>query len=423
MAQSPIQTAIQQICQEKNLTEESVISTIESALAAAYRKDFGNKMQNIVTEFDPETGNVRVFDVKTVVEDVPEEELAEAQEADEEKEDIKAGKIVDGAFVADEDEEEKKKFNPRTEIQISEAKEIDKKYKLGDEVITPLEVTGEFGRMAAQTAKQVIIQKLREKERENIFEEYKVLEHQVVNGTVQRREGNNFLIDLGKATGVMPMEEAVRRERYNTGTRMKFYIKSVEMTSRGPQILMSRVSSEIVKKIFEIEIPEIANSVIDIKSLAREAGERSKVAIHTDDDSIDPIGSCVGQKGSRIQTIISELNGEKVDIILWDEDPVKFITNALSPAKIISVELKETKNEKTAIVMVADDQLSLAIGRGGQNVRLASKLTGWKLDIVSDTGKKINEEQITEIKKKPTEKEVVSEIKEEGSEEEATEEK
>jgi N utilization substance protein A len=382
MSQSPIQAAIAHICQEKNLSEESVLRTIELALAAAYRKDFGNKLQNIVTEFDPITGAVKAFDIKTVVEDVPEELLEAATE----------GEIVgqaasftagDGAYTSDSDETIRK-FNPRTEIQIKDAHLINKKYEVGQEIVTPLEVPGEFGRMAAQTAKQVIIQKIREEERQNIFEEYKTSEYQVITGTVSRREGRNVLVDLGHATAIIPPEEQIEREHYTIGNRMKFYLKTVEQTTRGPQLVVSRAHTDIVKKIFELEIPEIASKAIEIKSLAREAGNRSKVAIASNDESIDPIGSCVGQRGSRIQTIIAELGGEKIDIILWDADPIKFITNALSPAKIEGVELREDTPEKVAVVTVNDDQLSLAIGRAGQNVRLASKLTGWKVDIVSN---------------------------------------
>ncbi|HNP74941.1 MAG TPA: transcription termination factor NusA [bacterium] len=385
MSQSAIQAAIQQICQEKNLSEESVLTTIELALAAAFRKDFGNKLQNIVTEFDIKAGLVKVFDVKTVVEDLPEDyeeqllaEKAKREEAGLVEEDVQA-------FVSEDDEVEEgfRKFNPKTEIQLKDAKELDKKYQIGDIIKTELEVPGEFGRMAAQTAKQVIIQKLREQERQNIFEEFKTMEGQVVNGTIQRREGRNVLVDLGRAVAVMPPEEQIERERYNIGNRMKFYLKIVDQTTRGPQLLVSRVSEEIVRRIFESEVPEIATGAIEIKSIAREPGNRSKVAIASNDESIDPVGSCVGQRGSRIQTIISELNGEKIDIILWDENPIQFITNALSPAKVVSVALKESEEEKLAIVTVKDDQLSLAIGRGGQNVRLASRLTGWKLDIIS----------------------------------------
>lgn len=392
MTQSAIQAAIQQICQEKNISEESVLRTIELALAAAFRKDFGNKMQNIITEFDSKTGDVKVFDFKTVVEDMPEAELENIEESPEKK--VKIAQD-EKSFVAEDSEVEIRRFNPKTEIQLKDVKEISSKYKIGDEIITPLEVPGEFGRMAAQTAKQVIIQKIREVERQNIFDEFKALEHQVVNGTIQRREGKNVLVDLGTTTALMPSEEQVTSERYNVGNRMKFYIKSVDQTTRGPQIIVSRSSVEVVKKIFELEIPEITNGTIEIKSIAREAGNRSKVAIMTNDDSIDPIGSCVGQRGGRIQTIISELNGEKVDIILYDESPVKFITNALSPAKVVGVELRDNTAEKSAQVTVKEDQLSLAIGRGGQNVRLASKLTDWKIDIIAST-EKISIEKPTE---------------------------
>jgi transcription termination/antitermination protein NusA len=411
MAQSPIKTAIQQICLEKNLTEEAVLRAIELALAAAYRKDFGNKMQNIIAEFDVNTGGVKVVDVKSVVEDLPEEELEQLNAEVEDE-----ASHTNSAFVVNDDEEGARKFNPRTEIQLTGAKEINKKYKVGDEIVTTLEVPGEFGRMAAQTAKQVIIQKLREVERENVYNEYKELEGQVVNGVIQRREGRNVLVDLERTTAVMPPEEQMMGERYNIGNRMKFYLATVDHTNKGPYLMVSRAHSEIVRKIFETEIPEIANEVIDIKSIAREAGHRSKVAIISNDESIDPIGSCVGQRGARIQTIISELNGEKVDIILWDEDSEVFITNALSPAKVVSVELKENKiksdseekkTEKIATVKVKDDQLSLAIGRAGQNVRLASKLTGWKIDIVSENGEALTKGE----KKEDSDNEVVDEEK------------
>lgn len=389
MSQSAIQAAIQQICQEKNLSEESVVRTIELALAAAYRKDFGNKLQNIVTEFDPKTGETKVFDVKTVVEDQPEEEILEGgAEADFEI----SAKAANESYVMDEDGESIKKFNPRTEIQLKDAILIDSKHKIGDEIITALEIPGDFGRMAAQTAKQVIIQKIREEERQMVFEEYKAYENQVINGTVSRREGRNVLVDLGHAIAIMPPEEQIEKERYSVGNRMKFYLRAVEQTTRGPQLVVSRTHSDVIKKIFELEIPEVNSGLIEIKSIAREPGNRAKVAIRSTDDSIDPIGSCVGQRGSRIQTIIAELNNEKIDIILWDEDPVKFITNALSPAKVLAVELNP--GEKAALVKVKDDQLSLAIGRAGQNVRLASKLTGWKIDIISEVGQKVAEETV-----------------------------
>lgn len=433
MSQSPIQAAIQQICQEKNLDEEVVLRSIEAALAAAYRKDFGNKLQNIITEFDPKTGEVKVFDIKTVVEDLPPEPeydeegnlinaplavtsssasektekkqrkpkeevgsnfaaaFAAAIKAKQEEEEgtTTSEKVpVTKAFIAEEAEgvpaegEEERKFNPKTEIEIKEALLNKPDAKIGDEIVTPLELPGEFGRMAAQTAKQVIIQKLREEERIKVFEEFKSLENTLIIGTVQRREGRNVLVDLGHTTAILPPEEQVERERYNTGNRLKFYLKTVELGMRGSNLVLSRTTTDLVKAIFEEEIPEIASGAIEIKSIAREAGSRTKVAITSHEENIDPIGSCVGQRGSRIQTIISELSGEKVDIILWDENPAKFITNALSPAKIVSVDVDEATH--LAKVTVKEDQLSLAIGRGGQNVRLASRLTGWKIDIISD---------------------------------------
>jgi len=380
MSQSPIQAAIQQICQEKNISEESVLRTIDLALAAAYRKDFGNKLQNIVVNFNVATGEIKVTDVKTVVEDIPEEELTED---DDEVEDqlITAGAA---SYSSDEDGEIMRRFNPRTEIQLKDAKELDAKYEIGDEIITELEVPGEFGRMAAQTAKQVIIQKIREEERRNIFDEYKEQERQVIGGTIQRREGNLVFVDLGHTIAVMPPEEQIERERYAVGNRLKFYLKLVDQTTRGIQLVVSRVHNDIVRRVFESEIPEIANGTIEIKAISRDPGNRSKVAIMTNDENIDPIGSCVGQRGTRIQTIIAELNGEKIDIILWDEDPIKFIINSLSPAKVGAVNLIEKEGEKKAVVTVSEDQLSLAIGKAGQNVRLASRLTGWKIDIISD---------------------------------------
>ncbi len=383
---SDITNAIKQICDEKGLSYDAVITTIESALAAAYRKDYGEKNQNIKVEYNPETNGSKVFDIKTVVEDVPEEELAalEANEVIEvkprgKKEDVK----VEVAPVAEgEIEEEKHRFNPKTEIQISDAKKIDKKHKIGDEIKTELETHDEYGRMAAQTAKQVIIQRLREAERDMVFGEFKDKEHEVITGFVQRREGRVVLVDLGKATGVVPAEEQIRGERYNSGERLKFYVKEVKITPRGPEIVLSRTSEEILKKVFFLEIPEISNGLVEIKGVAREAGSRSKVAVSAQSDNIDPIGSCVGQRGSRIQTIIRELGGEKIDIIEFNEDAEVYIANALAPAKVEDVKL--ITDERQAYITVKDDQLSLAIGKDGQNVRLAAHLTGWKIDIAGD---------------------------------------
>jgi len=387
---SDISNAIKQICEEKGLSYDAVLETVESALAAAYRKDFGEKNQNIKVEFDPETGKSKVYDVKLIVEDLPEEELVEGEE-----------EIVE-EYV--EGEEGEKKFNPKTELQIKDAKLIKKTVKIGDELRIKLEPPASYGRMAAQTAKQVIIQRLREAERDMVFSEFKDKEHEVVGGVVQRREGGVVFVDLGKAIGILLPDEQIHGERYNIGDRVKVYVKEVRLSSKGPEIILSRTSDEILKKVFYLEIPEISNGLIEIKSVAREAGHRSKVAVYTSSDKVDPIGSCVGQRGARIQTIIQELGGEKVDIISYDEDASRFIANALAPAKIVSVEVND--EDRRAVVTVAEDQLSLAIGKGGQNARLAAHLTGWKIDIVTngqsapvaaeEAAEEIDEEEVNE---------------------------
>ncbi|OGY46007.1 MAG: hypothetical protein A3J65_02655 [Candidatus Buchananbacteria bacterium RIFCSPHIGHO2_02_FULL_45_11b] len=428
MDQASIAEAVKQICEEKGIPMEAVIATIEAALAAAYRKDFGEKNQNVKAEFNLDTGQIKVFDVKTVVEDLPPELLEEIKKAEaegekyekrekrekrelklaspeaekrekrelklaspEEEKPAKEAAPAEGEVLP---EEEARRFNPKTEIQITDAKQIDKKYEINDEIKTPLEVPGEFGRMAAQTAKQVIIQKLRETEREAMFEEFKKREGEIMIGTIQRREGALVLVDLGKTTALLPPEEQIRTENYAAGAHLKVYVVSVSASSKGPTIIVSRAHPEIVNKLFALEIPEIQSGVVVIKSIAREAGSRSKIAVWTDQENIDPIGSCIGQRGARIQTIISELKGEKVDIIKYSEDPKEFIANALSPAKITEIKINEA--EKTAVAKVPEDQLSLAIGRSGQNVRLAARLTGWKIDIVSDAGKKIEVEEMGE---------------------------
>lgn len=398
---SPIVQAIKQICEEKHISYESVLETIEAALAAAYRKDFGEKNQNIKAIFDPETGNTRVFDVKTVVEDMelPEEGIEEKPEtfagtvvAKKEKEKLVA--VAEKTAETSEGEEEIK-FNPKTMIMISAAKEIKPDSEIGEEIRTELEIPGAFGRMAAQTAKQVIMQKLREAEREVVFEEYKQKEGQIIIATVQRREARVVLFDIGRATAIMLPEDQIESERYMPGERMKVYVSRVMFTSKGPEIQVSRTHPELIKKLFIIEIPEVASGTVEIKAIAREAGSRSKVAVATSDTNIDPIGSCIGQRGTRIQTIINELGGEKVDVVLWNEDLEMFITNSLSPAKVLSVSLR--KDEGEAVVKVAPDQLSLAIGRAGQNVRLAAKLTGWKINIIEEKPKgEEKEEEATE---------------------------
>ncbi|MFA5092152.1 MAG: transcription termination factor NusA [Candidatus Paceibacterota bacterium] len=460
---SPIYQAIKQISEEKDIPEESVIETIEAALAAAYRKDFGEKDQNVKVNFEPETGDFDVFDVKTVVEDMelPEEEGEEGVEGEvregkevkegkakvekpkkskkteekkkveeekktEEKKKVEeededeafgfglkepakgAGKEISGeagksgsdevipssaeAVAGGEgvpldaaqgqegaEEDEGPKFNPKTDVMISAARETKPDAEIGDEIRTQLGVPSAFGRMAAQTAKQVIIQKIREAERNKLFNEFKDRERELVNATVQRREGRLVLIDLGKITAIMPPDEQVPGERYAPGDRIKVYIVSVELATRGPEIIVSRSHPDIIRKMFALEIPEVAAGTVTIHAVAREAGARSKVAVSSNQENVDPIGSCIGQRGTRIQTVIAELGGEKVDVIQHDEDPAMFITHALSPAKVVEIELDE--DDKVADVLVDEDQLSLAIGRGGQNVRLASRLTGWKINI------------------------------------------
>lgn len=372
---SQIVQAIQQICEEKNIPYEVVLETVESALAAAYRKDFGNKNQNLKVEFDPETAKARVFDEKVVVEDqeLPtEEELAELEAAS------AAGAVEE--LELDEDGNPVKRFNSKLEIMLTEAKAIKPDAELGETLRMEQEVPGEFGRMAAQTAKQVIIQKLREAERENVFGEFKGREGEIVGGTVSRKEGRLVLVDLGRVMATLAPEEQILTENYAPGQRLKVYVSSVTMTTRGPMVIVSRAHPDIVRKLFSTEIPEVASGSVKIHAVAREAGSRSKVAVSSDDSNIDPIGSCIGQRGTRIQTIISELGGEKVDVILHDEDPSVFIGKALAPAKVKSVILDE--EARVATVRADSDQLSLAIGKGGQNVRLASRLTGWKINVM-----------------------------------------
>ncbi|MBU1167780.1 transcription termination factor NusA [Patescibacteria group bacterium] len=368
--------AIKQICEEKGISEDEVISSIEAALSAAFRKDYGEKGQNIEAKFDLASGSAKIFEVVEVVED---------------------------------EEVEK----PQREIGVKEAQEKDKNLKLGDKIktdVTPDEIT--FGRIAAQTAKQVITQRLREAERNVIMDTFKKQEGTVVSAIVQRVEKNTVFVDMGQATGVLLPSEQIKDEHYAIGQRFKVYVMSVSTSQKGPEILVSRAHEDIVRKLFDIEVPEVGDGEVEIKALAREAGSRSKVAVYTTHEEIDPVGACVGQRGSRVQTIISELNGEKIDIVEWDENPVKFITNALSPAKVISVRIDEASRH--AIVEVMEDQLSLAIGKSGQNVRLAVKLTGWTIDVEkANLGGDTKEEKETEVKedKKKVKKEKKSDKK------------
>jgi len=383
MDKQPFVSAIEQICEEKGIAKEKVLETIELALAAAYKKDYGCKGQNIKVNFDLETGQMKVFQVKLVVDE------SMLKKEDEE------GKVIE---EKEETETEKKiRFNPEKHIMIEEFKKLSakglftpkgkilnkekkKKIKSDDEIAFALKVHQEFGRIAAQTAKQVIIQRIREAEREAVYDEYKDKQGEIVSGIIQRIEGNNIFLDIGKALGILFPEEQIPQERYQIGQRLRAYILEVQKDSRGPTIILSRAHPKIVSQLFALEVPEIAAGTVIIKSIAREAGSRSKIAVVSTEERVDPIGSMIGQKGTRVQAVINELAGEKIDIIEWSEEPAKFISAALSPAKVIDVKMAKNKNQ--AEIIVPEDQLSLAIGIRGQNVRLAAKLTGWKIDIV-----------------------------------------
>lgn len=409
---SEITKAIQALCDEKGLSYEAVLETIETALAAAYRKDFGNKQQNIKVKFDPDTGDMQAWDIKIVVEDIDEETLLKAQE---ELADMRTKAREEGRELTEEETAHLPRFNPKLELMLKDAKEVSKKAKVGDTLEIVLEIPGSFGRMAAQTAKQVIIQKIREAERTNVYDDFKAQQGQIIQGFVQRVEGRKVLIDLGKITGVVTSDNQVRGEHYRPGNRMKFYVVSVEMTQRGPEVILSRNHPDMVREVFKQEIPEITDGVIEVKGIARDAGFRSKVAVATEDSSIDPIGSCIGQRGSRITTIIEELGGEKIDVIQYSEDAAQYIMKALSPAKVLSVDLNDA--DKTAVVHVAPDQFSLAIGRSGQNVRLASELTGWKLNVKEEGGtQEVSTEELTEVS---SDEEKVEEKNEEEKDEKA----
>lgn len=348
MAISPFIAAINQIVDEKGISKERVIETIEAAVAAAYRREYGKPSQIIRVILDETTGEFKPAQVFEVVES--EEEI---------------------------EEHERQKT-------IEEVKKNNKKIKVGEEVALPLEVHQDFGRIAAQTAKQVIIQRLREAERDVIFDEFKEKEHQLLTGNVQQIEGDNIIVSLGKANAVMPARETIPNESYRIGQRLRVFVKEVTQTNRGPQIILSRSTEQLILMLFAIEVPEIPAGDVEIKSIAREAGSRTKIAVTTHQENLDPVGSCVGQKGTRVQAVLNEIGDEKIDIILWDKNIENFIKNALSPAKVNRVKITSTGNHPSAKVMVNNDQLSLAIGKNGQNVRLASKLTDYTIDVLED---------------------------------------
>jgi N utilization substance protein A len=379
-------SAISQIAEEKGISAEKVIETIEMAIAAAYKKDYGKRGQIIKAKLDPESGEVKFWQVKLVVDKnmiYSEEELAKLKEKQEEET----------------KEEKKVRFNPEKHIMIEEAKKIKPKIKVGEELEIALETKKDYGRIAAQTAKQVILQRIREAEKESIFSEYKGKEGQIISGIVQRIEGKNVFLDIGKTLGILPKEEQVPGEFYRPGQRLKVFLLKVEETPKGPVVFLSRAYPKIISKLFELEVPEVSSGQVQIKSIAREAGSRSKIAVTATQEGIDPIGSMVGQKGTRVQAVINELGGEKIDIIEYSKEPEKYIANSLSPAKVLEVKI-QPKNK--ALAIVPEDQLSLAIGKDGQNVRLAAKLTGWKIDVKG-------EGQVEEVEKEPEEKKVKKE--------------
>ena len=381
--------ALDQLAEEKGISKEKIIETIEMALAAAYKKDYGEKPQVIRAKFDPASGKAEFWQIKTVVDESmikSEEEIAEEEAARASGEwqpaPMEEDTEADGAV-------KKVHFNPERHIMLGDAKKMKKDSAVGDEISFPLETKDDYGRIAAQTAKQVILQRLREAERDSLYEEFASKEGEVVSAIVQRVEGRMVFMDIGRGVGVLPFDEQVRGERYRLGERIKVLVLRVDKGTRGPGIYLSRSHPKLVSKMFEIEVPEIASGVVEIKSIAREAGSRAKIAVVSNQEGVDPVGSCVGQKGTRVTTVISELGGEKIDIIPWSDDLKEFIGNSLSPAKALEVDINEA--DHSARVTVAEDQLSLAIGRGGQNVRLAAKLTGYKIDIQSRTGETVAE--------------------------------
>ncbi len=347
MAISAFSAALNQLADERGLPRDVIIEAIESAVAAAYRKDYGHPDQQVVAKLDEESGEFKVTQLFDVVEEVE---------------------------------------NTHAQLTPAEAKELKKGAKVGDVITVELEPHSDFGRIAAMTAKQVISQRLREAEKEILFAEYKDKQGQLINGYVQQVEGPNVIMNIGKLNGLMIASDQIAGQHYYPGQRLKILVYNVEETPRGPRILVTRSSAEFIVKLFELEVPEVASGSVEIKAIAREAGTRTKMAVISNQPGLDPVGSCVGQRGSRVQAVLSEIGEEKIDIIPWKEDVETYLIEALKPAKIDKIKL--LKKDNRAEVTVPDDQLSLAIGKNGQNVRLASKLIGWEIDIVKTDGEK-----------------------------------
>ena len=372
------------IAEEKGLSKERILEAVEQALAAAYKKEYCTRGQVIKAKLNPKTGDVEFWQVKLVVDkDMVYSEAELEQLKDKKEEEMPPSQTLEG-------EQKKVRFHEERHIMAEDAKKLSPKIKAGEELETELASKTDYGRIAAQTAKQVILQKIREAERDSILSEFKSKEGDLVSGIIQRIEGQIVFVDLGKTLGILPREEQVPGEFYRLGQRLKFYLVSVEDSSRGPQILLSRAYPKFISKLFELEVPEISAGSVEIKGLAREPGSRSKIAVVSNADGVDPVGSMVGQRGTRVSAVINELGGEKIDIIEWAEDAEQYVANALSPAKVLQV---ETLDRNRAVAVVPADQLSLAIGREGQNVRLAAKLTGWKIDIKTPEGKDVEIEE------------------------------
>jgi N utilization substance protein A len=371
-----IQSVLLQLEEERGIPQSKVIEAIEFALASAYKKEYGKRGQVIKAEFDMTTGGVEFKQVKTVV---SKDQLMEDTEEIEGEIDPENPKIF---------------FNDEQHILLEDAKLFKANAQIGDELVFPLENKGDFGRIASQTAKQVIMQKIREAEKVSVVSEFGQHEGEIVNGTVQRMERGSVFVDMGRAVGFLSYDEQIPGERFKQGERIRAYLYKVEESPRGVFLKLSRSHPKFLEQLFFAEVPELSQGVVEVKAIAREAGARSKIAVYSSDEHIDPVGAMVGQRGVRVSTIMSELGGEKIDIIEWSNDPVEFIEEALSPASVLDVNLDE--DAKIARVSVLEDQQSLAIGKGGQNARLAAKLTGWKIDVQAVKGGELPENESDE---------------------------
>lgn len=381
-----LKRAVDQIAEEKGIDAQSIFDAIEAAIATAYRKEYGKRGEIIKAQLNAKTGELKFWQVKTAVDEttVRVKEEGEEEEATEiplrHDRDTMEKKRGGEDLVGAGEEPVIPVYNPDRHIFIHEAKTIKPDVQLGEELEFPLKSEVNFGRIASQAAKQVILQKIREIERESITKEYRGKEGEIVSGVVQRMERGNVYIDLGRAVGIMFYNETIPHEHYRLGERLRFYLLAVQEETKVPGVILSRSHPRFIAKLFELEVPEIHDGLVSIKAIAREAGSRTKIAVESTSEGIDPVGSLVGQRGTRVMAVTNELGNEKIDIIEWSEDPETFIASALSPAKVQSV---ETSPRREAKVFVPEDQLSLAIGKGGQNVRLAAKLTGWKIDVRS----------------------------------------